>query len=394
MTDKPEVEVEASKKDFYTPLDEHDGVIETGVMTVINAAEINEQIATAHRYPRFPKSFRRRAFEMATYDIDGAVSCIYAVPRDRKMIDGPSIRFAEILQIAWGNCRSATEVTDIGQEFVTAEGIFLDLESNMATKAKIIRRITNREGKRFSADMIATTGNAACSLALRNAILRGVPKALWKDIFDETKKVAAGTQKTFVTRRDGVIKELGIQGATPAMIYGLLGLQGAEDIRTEHLIHLQGLQNAIKDGETTVEDAFPAGAAPGVATPPRPRQSEFEREKPKGGNGTTAPASAQAAEAKVTSGASGPSASTGAPEPSVRLAEEQPEGGATDAIADLLHGAVEDLGNVTKIRDIGPLRDAIAAQLEGEQLKNWNEACDARGKELIAETRKASKAGR
>lgn len=390
MNAKPEAEIIENAKDYHQPADlpEHEEGLSEGSLSVINAAEISQQIATAHRFPRSVTQFRRRTYELVTIDTDVAASCIYALTRDRKIISGPSVRFAELLLVGWGNYRCATEVTDISEGFITAEGVFFDLETNGAVKAKIMRRITNREGKRYSADMIATTGNAAASIALRNAVLRGIPKAIWKDLFDEATKVAAGTAQTFTARRDKTMKELAIQGATPAMIFGLLGVAGIEDVSTEHVLHLRGLQNAIKDGETTLEEAFPAGAAPGVATPPRPRQSEFEREKPKGENGTTAPASSQPAETKVQSGTSGPSASTGAPEPS------EGQGGASDAIADLLHEAVEDLGNVTKIRDIGPLRDAIAAQLEGEQLKNWNEACDARGKELIAETRKASKAGR
>lgn len=361
----PEVEIEDPKKDFYTPLDdEHDeGVIESGAISVINAAEISQQISTARRYPRFPKSFRRRAFEMATYDQDGAVSCIYALPRDGKMIDGPSIRFAEILQIAWGNCRSATEVTDIGEEFVTAEGTFLDLETNMATKAKIMRRITNKSGKRFSTDMIATTGNAACSLALRNAILRGVPKALWKDIFDETKRVAAGSQQTFSMRRDKVMKELGIQGATPDMIFGLFGVVGIEDLKTEHLLHLQGLQNAIKDGETTIEAAFAApDLKPGEIAPKRPEKSEFDR-KP-----TDAKGEGKAAETQAT-GETGTATTvkTEEPKPSEQTASK--EGAATtdetprDSFREWFVDEIKRFDGCTTVREVCAVRDEIEPEV-------------------------------
>jgi hypothetical protein len=55
----------------------------------------------------------RRAQEMATLTPEIAASCIYALPRDGKTIEGPSARFAEVMMHAWGTCgpkgrRSAT----------------------------------------------------------------------------------------------------------------------------------------------------------------------------------------------------------------------------------------------------------------------------------------------
>lgn len=394
MNTKPEVEIEEPVKDFYTPLgDEHEeGVIESSAISVINAAEISQQISTARRYPRFPKSFRRRAFEMATYDQDGAVSCIYALPRDGKMIDGPSIRFAEILQIAWGNCRSATEVTDIGEEFITSEGTFLDLETNMATKAKIMRRIVNKHGKRFSTDMIATTGNAACSLALRNAILRGVPKALWKDIFDETKRVAAGSQQTFTTRRNKVIKELGIQGVTPDMIFALFSLVGIEDLRTEHLLHLQGLQNAIKDGEMSVEDAFmPSDLKPGEVVPPRPEKSAFDRKPAEAKAEATAPEAQTTGKTETASTAKPDAPKVEEPKPEPATVEAVADAGpAPDAFKDWFKDELAALANVGKIRDLADVRGQVAEQLDGfpDMEKEWHAACDARQQDILNATKK------
>lgn len=369
MNTKPEVELVDEKKDYYTPAggEHEEGVIETSALSIINAAEVSQQISTARRYPRSPTQFRRKVFELVTYNMDVAESCIYAIPRDGKMIDGPSIRFAENLQIAWGNCRSGTEVTDIGDEFVTAEGVFFDLESNSATKAKIMRRITTKTGKRFSADMIATTGNAACSIALRNAILRGIPKSLWYELFDEAKKVAGGTSQTFGARRDRVIKDLGIQGATPDMIFALLGVTGIEDLKTEHVVHLRGLQNAIKDGETTLEAAFApreGEGKPGEAVPPRPTRSEFERKpaetdpKPK----AEEPKTAQAEAAKPKDEPKRPSEEDVAAERAARRAEEwalQKE--EWDA----------EFKTKTKIRELVDLRDAIDPQLDDAADKDW-----------------------
>jgi hypothetical protein len=378
---EPEVIIENERKDFYEPDDTSDGPITEGQLTVINAAEVNQQIATARRWPRSPKSFRRRAFEMATYDQDGALECIYGVPRDGKIISGPSIRFAEILQISWGNCRSGTEVTDIGDEFVTAEGTFIDLETNMATKAKILRRIVGKTGKRFSVDMIATTGNAACSLALRNAILRGVPKALWKDVFDETQRVAAGTQQTFVTRRDKAFKELAVQGATPEMVFALFKVQGIEDIRTEHLLHLRGLHNAIRDNETTLEEAFaiPEGAKPGEVVPPRPKQSEFDRKQ----GGKPDDANRAETQAKTDEQPAKP-AETAAP-PQETESSVEGEDAAVEQ-SEWFEKQKATLAGLKRVRDVAELREAVADGLFAEQEREWVTLCDAQTKAIVHAT--------
>lgn len=386
-----ETETAEVVKDYMQPLAPHEeGVTEGAVVSVIDQAEINQQITTARRYPRSVNQFRRRLYEMVTIDTDTAESCIYAIPRDGKMIDGPSIRFAELLLVGWGNNRAAAEVTSIDEEFVVASGMFFDLETNSAIQAKVMRRITGKpsrdfpKGRRFSNDMIVVTGNAACSIAIRNAILRGIPKALWKDVWDEAKKVAAGNAKTFTARRDQVMKELGIQGATPDQIFGLLGIKGIEDMQTEHVVHLRGLQNAIKDGETTLEEAFKPGLKQGEVAPSQPARSDFER----GANKTTGEAKAepkpdpkpepQQADAQATE-------STAKAEPSPAKAGPASDRAAAlkAQFADWYADQKKELAGLTKVRPVAEMRDAVAEQLEGDQLKEWDDLCAAKQKEIL-----------
>lgn len=56
---------------------------------------------------------------------------------------------------------------------MTAQGVFHDLERNVAITYEVRRRIVDKNGRRYKPDMIGVTANAACSIALRNAILRG-----------------------------------------------------------------------------------------------------------------------------------------------------------------------------------------------------------------------------
>lgn len=394
----------AERKDYLSeplPHEEGVGVAEGAMLSVIDTAEINQQIATAHRYPRSITNFRRNVYQMVTIDTETAESCIYAIPRDGKMIDGPSIRFAELLLVGWGNHRSAAEVTAIDEEFIIASGVFFDLETNGAIQAKVMRRITGKpqpnfpKGKRFSQDMIATTGNAACSIALRNAILRGIPKALWKDLFDEAKKVAGGSAQTFTARRDKVMKELGIQGATPDQVFGLLGIKGVEDMTTEHLVHLRGLQNAIKDGETTVDEAFGKTLKPGEVAPAQPSRSDFTRNTDK-----------QTGEQKETGAApkaetpkepekpkdDAPAAASEQPQAQPQAASE-PVQNANTAFEDWYGDQKKELEGIDKVRAVADLRDAVMPQLEGypDKEKEFSELCDARTKALLDATKKKPK---
>lgn len=254
-------------------------MVEITDLALMTSAEIDKQITTARAYPRSLKKFRDDVTELATLDEDVARSCIYVVPRDGKTIEGPSARFAEILVSCWGNNRSGGRVVAVDEEFVTGQGFFFDLEKNTAITYEVKRRITDKRGNRYSADMIVTTGNAATSIAHRNAALKGIPKALWSYALDRARAVVAGNQETLTTRRVKMMKELGLQGATPDKIYGLIGVKGIDDITTEHMVTLGGIYTAIKEGDISVENAFSAERMrqPGEMVPPRPNQSEFDR---------------------------------------------------------------------------------------------------------------------
>jgi hypothetical protein len=253
-------------------------VVEQSVVAVLNKSEIDQQISTAHAYPRSIKRFRDEALAMVTLNEAIAQECIYSLPRDGKVIEGPSARFAEIIQSAWGNCRAGARIVSEGQDFITAQGVFHDLEKNSAITYEVQRRITNKHGQRFKPDMIGVTGNAACSIALRNAILKGIPKAFWADLYEAARRTIMGDFKTLANRRALAITAFVAYGVKEEEIFALLGVGGIEDITPPHLVTLRGVLTAIKEGETTVEEAFgrkpltpptpPAPPASGAAEPP------------------------------------------------------------------------------------------------------------------------------
>ncbi len=230
------------------------------LLTAISKAEFDQAVVVAHAHKRSVKTFLDECLQLATLNEQIADDCIYALPRKEdgqtKMIEGPSARLAEIVAHSWGNCQIGARVVEEGREFVRAQGVFYDLERNVRITYEVSRRIVNKYNKRYSADMIGVTGNAACSIALRNAVFKGVPKAFWNPIYEAARRVVAGDSKTLVNRRSEALSYLQKLGAPADKVFALLGVKGAEDITLEHLAQLRGLASAIKEGEITVEEAF------------------------------------------------------------------------------------------------------------------------------------------
>jgi hypothetical protein len=241
-------------------------------------ATIDVQVATARRYPRSITTFIRRATEMATLTPEIAASCVYALPRGGKTIEGPSARLAEIVASAWGNLRVQAGATDNDDRYITARGEAFDVETNTAIGFEVRRRITNRNGQTYDDDMITVTGNAAASIALRNAVFKVVPSPFWRPIYLKCRQVIAGDAKTFAARRDDMLKAFMVAGVTNETLCAGIGLKGVADITLDHMATLVAILNAIKEGETTVEDAFadvqPNGGTGTPAPQPTPRRSK------------------------------------------------------------------------------------------------------------------------
>lgn len=226
----------------------------------ITRAEVDIQIATAHKYPRTQRGLKNilnEALTMATIDEETAASCFYKLPRGGKPIEGPSIRLAEIIASAWGNMNCGARIIADEGSFLVAQGVAHDLEKNVRVSTEVRRRITSKDGKRYSEDMVAVTANAACSIALRNAIFDVIPRSYINNIYGQCKQIAIGDASTLTERRSAALDYLHKMGLTDDRIYAALGKASADDIDLADLETIRGYITAIKTGEITVDTAFP-----------------------------------------------------------------------------------------------------------------------------------------
>lgn len=247
--------------------------------------EIDVQIVTANRFPRSIRTFKQTALEMVTLDEETAAACFYVLPRDGKNVEGPSARLAEIVASAWKHMRVEGRPISEDDRFITARGTAWDLQNNVAIAFECRRRITNKSGKKFSDDMVMVTANAAASIAIRNAVLKVVPSPFWRPLYLEARKVAVGDASTLADRRAKSLEAFQKMGVTAERVFRLLDVKGVEDITLDHLATLRGLFTAIREGETTVDEAFPLSGAGTADIKPPQRKSE----KANGTNGTSDP---------------------------------------------------------------------------------------------------------
>lgn len=232
-------------------------LVSTALEVARQKADLDQQITTAKTYPRSYKRFTDRCMSLATVNADVAAGMLYSLPRGGKPIEGPSARLAEVIQHAWGNTQTGQRVIEEGDEFVVAEGIFYDLENNNRITVHVKRRITDKEGRRYNTDMIGVTGNAASSIAHRNAVLKGVPKSFWQPIYLAARRAAVGDIKTLAATRAEAIAFVTKTGVSEAQIFAALGVQGIEDIDIEKLATLRAVVAAVKSKEMTIDEAFP-----------------------------------------------------------------------------------------------------------------------------------------
>ncbi len=229
-------------------------------------AVIDMQISTAKHYPRNISRSTQNAIAIVTLDQETAKTCTYSVPRGGKAITGVSVHLAKILAQMWGNLRIEAKVVAIDEKHITSEAVCFDLENNLAIKTQVKRSIVGKMG-RFNDDMITVTGNAANSIALRNAILAVIPRGVTDKVYNAAKQTITGDLSDatkLIAKRKQVFD--GFQDTyklTETEILTAIGKAALAHVTADDLVVLIGIGQAIKDGDTTVENAFkPTKIAP------------------------------------------------------------------------------------------------------------------------------------
>lgn len=236
-------------------------VKQADMLAAINRTEVDMQIATAKQYPRDLAQVLNKIATYAKMDKETAEDCFYILRRKDKdgndsLIEGLSVRMAEIIASAWGNLRIQTRIIGNDGRMITAQAMCHDLESNVAVCKEVSRSIVTKKGYTFSQDMQIVTGNAASSIAFRNAVLAVIPKAITKKIINDVKAVAMGQTIDLEQSRKNVIAYYNRAGVKTEQLLSYLGVKSIEGIDQQMIFELRALRNAIEEGTTTVKETF------------------------------------------------------------------------------------------------------------------------------------------
>ena len=221
-------------------------------------ANVDSQVATAKQYPRSIKRSIDNSIVIATMDAETAQSCGYALPRGGKPITGPSVHLAKIIVSNWGNMRTESKVVQITDKQIISRGTAWDLETNVASAFEVRRNIVDSKGKRFSDDMITVTGNAANSIAYRNAVFSVIPRAMVDKVYKAAQKYITGDlsdEEKLIKRRTDAINYFNDEyGITEAEVIKLCGKHTVQQIKANEIALLLGMVQSLKDGDTTVDE--------------------------------------------------------------------------------------------------------------------------------------------
>lgn len=238
-------------------------VVPSDAIEAMERANIDVQIATAHKYPRSLERFKETALNMVTQDEDTAASCIYARPvgknRDgsQKYAEGMSIRMAEIVASGYGNLRVGSMLIEQTPRQVKARGFAHDLESNFAATSEVVESTVDSNGNPYSERMRVVAAKACLAKARRDATFQVVPRALCKSLEDAARKTAIGDAATLEKRRGMVMEWISKLGIDKERVFAALQVAGIADVGLKQLETLTGLKTAIKEGDVSVDEAFP-----------------------------------------------------------------------------------------------------------------------------------------
>ncbi len=242
--------------------------VETSVIREHESAAMDIQVATAQKLGRSITHFLAdlEAWACSTQEI--AQECTYVLRKGGNRIVGPSIRFAELLQVAYRHIVVDTFIESTAHDHVVVGAMARDLFRNVAVRARVRRNILTKKGARFGADMIQTTVQAGASLALRNAIIRLIPKALWQPVWLKSRDVAQGSSTEdgkpvvpFSERVERAFAALQAMGATADQVLAYLEKDSKVELDPTDLDELANKYRSIRSGETDVDKAFPVPQA-------------------------------------------------------------------------------------------------------------------------------------
>lgn len=219
--------------------------------------ELDVAITTAKAYPRNVEMVLNEVQSLISIDPEIAKGMWYSIPRGNTVIEGPSIRLAEVFLSCWGNLRVYSRIKEIGDTYVIAEAVVFDMEKNIAVIKEARRNITTKNGVRYSDDMIQQTAHGAISIVIRNALFTVIPRIFVQKALQYAKEISlrhpSERKKTPQDMFGEAVKEFSKFKLTKEQLLEHLQKK-EEEINNDDITYLRGVYNALRDGELKQQD--------------------------------------------------------------------------------------------------------------------------------------------
>lgn len=252
-------------------------LVETSAMAIAarEKAAVDARFLVAMRQPR-NQDVSRQALLRTCKQPRFAEKALYILPRGKKDIVGFTIRFAEECARAFGNMDIRSVVTHEGETQRQIRVEVTDLEANVTWSAdvvvnktverrsvkegdEVLGKRTNSEGQpvyiiRATDDDLLQKHNQLVSKAARNLILKHIPAHILEEAREGVDEVRAAkiTKDPEATRKD-ILDAFAKYGVSPEMVSELVGVPST-GLTTSHLVWLQSVGAALKEGEVTLDE--------------------------------------------------------------------------------------------------------------------------------------------
>ena len=254
-------------------------------MTIMRAENETQQAMAVQR-PRDVRDLTKRAIDELRAFPEFAKKAYYSIPfRDKetgetKPVEGPSIKAANALVRHWGNNASGFRVVGADEDRILVQGVFLDYETNMRRSAEmsVSRKFKSKKGETYSLDVrrLDMAIQAGGSKAVRNAILNALPAGLVEGYFAEAKRIVAkggkvdeapATPEDIAEVREKIFTAFATLTVERQEVVAYISRHPELETEEAVVAHLQGVLNAIEDGQTTVDEVFAIGQETPITQP-------------------------------------------------------------------------------------------------------------------------------
>ena len=230
--------------------------VEAHALSEITKGEIDQQVATAKRYPRDLKQVMKNIFTAGTYDEKTMESLIYSVPQGQGSISGPSVRLAEIIACEYGNLLIQSRIINETEKEVVAQGCAWDMEKNVKVSVEVSRSVLDKYGKKFKEHIIKSVKNAAVSIAYRNALFRIFPRAHTDAVLDKIQQHSTWPIEELPERRAKALAYIQGKEIPLKNILNYLGVEKEDQIGVKQVNQLRYAVNSEREGEYTLSQIF------------------------------------------------------------------------------------------------------------------------------------------